>query len=166
MQFFRKETIRQIARNKRKIESKLKVKIIVSGNSVAFEGNEEDKYVTERVLEALERNFPLNVAFLLSTSDYTFEEIPIKNFTRKKNLSIVRGRIIGTKGKALEVVQELSDSFIILQQNTINIIAPHEKIREVVVALRALVQGTKHSNVYKYLERSRKRFRPESLGLK
>lgn len=33
-------------------------------------------------------------------------------------------------------------------------------------AVKGLIQGSKQANIYKYLEKARKRYRPETLSLK
>jgi len=60
--FLEKETIKKVLRNRKKLESKLKIKIDIKNNGVELIGDELNVYVAKKVLEALERNFPLNAA--------------------------------------------------------------------------------------------------------
>jgi len=166
MQLFHEKTIRIIKRNLPNLESKLKVKIIIKHHQISLEGKEEDKYTAEKVLAAMGRNFEINTAFILLEPDYIFEELPIKNFTRKKDLATVRARIIGTKGRTLQLLEELSGCYLTLIDNVVSIIGPSDKIREVTTAVQVLIKGSKQANVYSYLEKYAHQTRPENIGLK
>ena len=163
---FSKDAIKKILRNKKLLESRLKVRIEIKGLSINLDGEEIDIYVAEKVLEAIERNFPVNTALLLIDENYVLEDIPIKDVTKKKNLEQIRARIIGTKGKTLKTISELSECYITLHENTVSIIGPAEKIKDAINAIESLIRGSKQSNVYKYLEKQRAKFLPEDLGLR
>lgn len=163
---FNRKTIKKILANKKKIEKKLSVKIEIKGNKVEISGNELDIYAAEKVFEALERNFPTETALLLTEEDYMLENLLIKSITKKKNLSTIRARIIGTKGKTLKLISELSDCYLTLNENTVSIIGQAEKIKECINAVKSLILGSKQANVYSYLERARTRKGPGNLGLR
>jgi len=162
---FKKETIRKISQNKGKLEKKLKVKIQIKGQNISLSGNEFDTYIAEKVFGAVERTFPIPTALLLTNEDYMLEDIPIKDIT-KKDVTTVKARIIGTKGKTLRTMQELSECNIVLHNNTVSILGPAEKIKDAENAVKSLIRGSKQSNVYKYLERQKKKLEIEDLGLK
>ena len=163
---FSKDTIRKILRSKKNLESKLKVKISVKGNNINLHGEEVNIYVAEKVFEAIERSFSINTALLLTDENYILEDIHIKDVTKKRNLEQIRARIIGTKGKTLKTISELSDCHIVLHENTVSIIGPAEKIKDAMNAIESLIRGSKQANVYKYLERQRAKIMPEDLGLR
>jgi KH domain-containing protein len=165
MEIFSSETIRKISKNKKLLEKKLKVKIEINDSEVNLKGKEIDVYVGEKVLEAIARNFSINTALLLLSEDYVLEDIPIRTVTKKKNLENIKARIIGTKGKTLKVLSELSNCNITLHNNTVSIIGRGEDVKEATVAIKRLILGSKQSNVYSYLERNRSR-EEENLGLK
>lgn len=163
----KKSTLRRVKKNKYKLEEELNIKIEVKDNEIILEGNPLDLYAAENVINALDRNFPLNVALLLKRSDYVMEDIPIKNLVRKgRNLEEVRGRIIGTKGKSLKLISDLSECYVVLHENVVSLIGTFEKIKDAQIALQNLIKGSKHSKVYNYLERTRKKPKIYSLGLK
>jgi len=124
--FLEKEIIKKILRNKKKLESKLKVKIIIKDSKIEIIGDEFDIYIAENVLEALERNFPLNIALLLLEESYLLKNLLIKSITNRKNLSAIRARIIGTEGKTLKLMSELSECYITLNDNTVSILGSTE----------------------------------------
>jgi len=167
MQIFDIKTIKKIQANHARLQKRLNIKIEISGKKIEVtEGEEYNKYIAESVFEAIDKGFSIDVALLLLNEDYIFEEIPIKDFTRKKDLTSVKARIIGKKGRTLEVMRELSDCFITLKGSLVNIIGPAEKIKDAQNAITNLIHGSKTSKVYGYLERARKKPQPEDLGLK
>jgi len=166
MQIFNARTIGKIKANKSLLEKKLKIRIIISGRRVDIEGKSFDIFVAERVLEAINKNFPIDISLLLLDEDFVLEEIPIKEFTRKKDLSLVRARILGKKGRTIEVISELSDCYITLTENTVAILGPAEKIKDAEHALKSLISGAKQSKVYGYLEKARKKVFTEDIGLR
>lgn len=166
MQIFNAKTIGKIKASKNLLEKKLKVKIIISGRRVDIEGRSFDIFIAEQVLEAIDKNFSIEISLLLLDEDYVLEEIPIKEFTRKKNLSPVKARILGKKGRTIEIISELSDCYLTLTENTVAIIGPADRIRDAEHAVKSLISGAKQSKVYGYLEKARKRFFTEDLGLR
>lgn len=163
---FQKQTIYKIARNKKKLENKLKVKINIIHHNIEIKGDEPNIYIGEKVLEAIDKNFSVNIALLLLKEEYVLEDIPIKNITKRKDLSRIKARIIGTKGETLKILSELSDCHITLHNNTVSIIGQVEKIKEATRAIENLIRGSKQTNVYKYLERREQEEGMEDLGLK
>ena len=143
--------------NKEELEKKLKVKIIVKGQSTTISGNQVDEFFAERVLQALDFPFSLDEALLLLNEDYVFEVLSIKDYTKRKNLSIIKGRIIGTKGKTLKVLQDLSNAFIAVKENNVAIIAHSDNFKDSMQAVISIIHGSKQGNVYAHLEKARKR---------
>jgi ribosomal RNA assembly protein len=166
MQIFNAKTIGKIKANKNLLEKKLKIKINISGRRIDIKGKSFDIFVAERVLEAVDKNFPIDISLLLLDEDYILEELPIKEFTRKKDLSLVRARILGKKGRTIEVISELSDCYVTLTENTVAILGPAEKIKDAEHALKSLISGAKQSKVYSYLEKARKRAPISDIGLR
>lgn len=166
MQIFNAKTIRKIKANKNLLEKKLKVGIVISGRRIDISGKSFDVFIAEQVLEAIDKNFSTDIALLLLDEDYVLEEIPIKEYTRKKNLPLVKARILGKKGRTIEIISELSDCYLTLTENTVAIIGPVDRIRDAENAVKSLISGAKQSRVYNYLERKRRRVFPEDLGLK
>lgn len=163
---FSEEIIRKVLRNKNRLERKLKVKIKIKDYEINFEGEEAKVFVAERVLEAIDKDFIVVTALLLVEEDYVLEEINIKDVTKKKNLEQIRGRIIGTQGKTLKTLSDLTECHITLHDNTVSLIGPAEKMKDAVTSVEILIRGSKQSNVYKYLERQRKKVLPKDFGLK
>jgi len=147
------ESAGKIRKNKLAIEKKLDVKITVKDKKVEIKGSPVEEYEASQVLDALDFGFSLRDALKITDENVTFRKLPIKQFTRRKNLEEVRGRIIGTEGKTKRVVEEVSGCAVVLHQNTIGVIGPAENIEEATTALEKLIRGSKQTNVYRFLER-------------
>ncbi|MFA5992724.1 MAG: hypothetical protein WC796_03395 [Candidatus Pacearchaeota archaeon] len=150
------KSARKILSNKLELEKKLKVKISVSGTTTTIEGNETDEYFAERVLLALDFPFTLEEALLLINENYMFEKINIKSHTHRKDLNTIKARLIGTKGKTLRVLEDLSDSLITVKDNNVAIISPAEDAEKSIQAIISIIKGSKQANVYARLEKARK----------
>jgi ribosomal RNA assembly protein len=68
----------------------------------------------------------------------------------------LKSRVIGTKGRARKLIEELAGVSISIYGNTVSIIGESQNVRLARAAIELLFQGAKHSTVYKYLEKMRK----------
>lgn len=151
------------------IENKIKIKILVGKNSVSIKGAEYEEFLTSEILRAIDFGFHVEDALLLSQGDYVLEFIEVKEFTKRKNLRDVRARIIGTNGKARKTIENLTGAVIVINENDIGIIVDSDHLDAVTQAIESLISGSKHSNVFSYLEKqnvNKKRFKSEDLGLR
>ncbi|MFA6022892.1 MAG: KH domain-containing protein [Candidatus Pacearchaeota archaeon] len=151
------KSARKIMQNQKELETKLKVKLNVKGQNISISGNEVNEFFAERVLIALDYPFLVEDALLLSDEDYMFEAINIKSRTHRKDLSVIKGRIIGKEGKTLKVLEELTGAIIAVKDNNVAIIARSDNFEKAVQGVISLIQGSKQGNVYAYLEKANKR---------
>ena len=142
-----------VLQNKAKLEMKLEVKLIISEKEISINGSPEDEFIAEQVIEALNLGFPFSTAILIKKEGYMLEKIPIKDYTKRKDLSSIRARIIGTKGKTLKTLCQLTKCFFELKNNEIAIIGDPECIKCTQNAIISIIKGTKTANVYAYLEK-------------
>lgn len=161
-----KENFGKLIRAKRKIEQKTGTRLNLVNGELFIEGTEINIFAANKIIDAIERDFEISIALLLGDPEYILEDLHIKDFTRKKDMKRVRGRIIGQKGRTIELLGELSDCHVVLNDNTISIIGTAEKMKDAINAARSLIQGAKQANVYTYLELARKRQYPGNLALK
>jgi KH domain-containing protein len=166
MQILEYKTIRKIQASRNLLEKKLKVSIDISGKKIEAFGESYDVFIAEKVFEAIDKAFPIEIALILLEENYVLEEIPIKDFTRKKSLAGVKARIVGAQGRTIELIGELSECYLTLSENTVCIIGPADRIIFAENAVKSLIAGAKQSKIYAYLEKSRRRVFPEDLGLK
>jgi ribosomal RNA assembly protein len=151
------------------IESKLNVKISYKGSRFEIKGDEYKEFLCDEVIRAIDFGFDAEDALLLANEDYSLQFLNIKEHTKKKNLAEVRSRVIGANGRAKATIQELTGAVIIIHDNNIGIIVSSEHLDSVVQALISLIGGSKHANVFAYLEKQNKfikKIDEEDLGLK
>lgn len=159
------ERVGIIIRNKKQLEDILEVKITNRGKEVYFEGSSEKEYFAEKVIDAINFGFSISTALLIKKEELIFETLNIKDYTSRKDLERIRGRIIGKGGKALKVLTTLTNCFFEIKDNQIGIIGSPECIQNAQNSCISIIKGSKHSNVYCHLEKNR----PEpvyDLGLK
>lgn len=159
------EKLPRIIKNKKQLEKLLNVKITNRGKEVSIEGKPEDEYTAEKVIDAFNFGFPFSDAILIREEDATFEIINIKDHTKRKDLERIRARIIGTKGKTLKTLCDLTKCHFELKDNYVGIIGEPEYIENAQQAIVSIIKGAKQSNVYNFLEKHQVK-EPVDLGLK
>jgi len=159
------EKLPRILKNKKRLEEKLKVKITSKGKDVFVEGTSEDEYFAEKIIMALNFGFPFSIAMSIKEEESVFEILQIKDYTKRKDLTRIRARIIGKKGKALKTLAGLTKCNFEIKENLVGIVGPAEHIKNAQEAVVSIIKGSKHSNVYNFLEKRQPK--PElDLGLK
>lgn len=159
-------TTRKILANKKKIENSLDINLTIKGNKIRAEGEQINEFISSQIFEAIDAGFPVKTALLLADQEYLLEKIYIKNFTKRENLALIRARLIGKHGQTRELLEELSNCFIKVHDNCIYIIGRAEDIKNAMNSVTKIIQGSKQSSVYAYLEKQRKITREDDLGLK
>lgn len=144
---------KELKRTKDELEKALKVKITVRADQVTLDGEAVDEFEAAQIIEAMGMGFSAKKALLLKDPEYAFRKISIKHHTRRKNLEEVRARIIGREGKAKKTMEDISGTFLALDNNEVGLIGPTEEIDNETTALINLIKGTKHANVYRFLEK-------------
>ena len=153
MEKFYSSSPRKIWKNKEELEKKLNIRLKVQGKQVEINGSTIEEYEAKMILEALDFGFKLKDALRLTDENVAFRKLPIKRFTRRKDLEEVRGRVIGTYGKTKHAVEEVSGCAIVVHESQVGIIGPAENIEEATTALINLIKGSKQANVYRFLEK-------------
>ena len=146
------QSTRKILQNKKLIEDSLKIKISAKNNIVTLEGKGEDEYIGLKVIEAINLGFPVPKALLLKEEDVIFEKVLIKSIAKRKDLSQVRARIIGTQRKALTTIEDLTGTIISVHENTVGIIGRYDDMQKALFVIKRIIAGSKHANMYAWLE--------------
>jgi len=147
------EKLARILKNKKRLEKLLNIRITNRGKEVSIQGTPEKEYIAEKVIDALNFGFPFEPAISIKTQDFLFEIINIKNHTTRKDLPRIRGRLIGKHGKSLGTLHQLTKCFFELKDNEIGIIGDPEYIKYAQESVISIIKGSKHSNVYSFLEK-------------
>ncbi len=168
----RRIEVQQLAKAKKavpSIEEKLSVNIIFRKKIGTIKGKEFDEYIAEKIIRAVDFGFNIEDAMLLLNEDFVLDFMDIKSHTRRKNMKDVKGRVIGRKGKALSTIEKLTGAMMVVHDNTIGFIVHTDRLEPIVQALENLIGGSKHGNVFAYLEkqnRQQRAFDKDDLGLK
>lgn len=148
------EKLPRILKNKKRLERQLKIKITNRGKEVTIEGTPENEFIAEKILDAIDFGFPLSHALSILNEEFVFEIINIKNYTKRKDLTRIKARIIGTQGKTLQTLCNLTKCYFELKDNEIGIISSAELIKNTTDAIISIIKGSKQSNVYSKLEKN------------
>lgn len=147
---------------KKKIEQTLPVKIEVNSSSgevtiKAHNDNADALIKAAMIIKAIGRGFSPENALLLVNDDYTITIIDLSKYAKTKNaLNRIRGRIIGRKGKARLLIEELTGTKISVYGKTVSIIGPWEKVSLAEQAIRKLAEGARHATVFDWLYEQRR----------
>ncbi|MCF7872318.1 KH domain-containing protein [Candidatus Woesearchaeota archaeon] len=121
-------------------------------------------YALKEVIKAIGRGFNPEIARLLLKQDYVLEILPLLDYIRSKDhLPRVKGRLIGAAGKARETIESLTETFIVVYGKTISIIGESTGVMTAKKAIESLIAGSPHANVYKWLEKNRKKMKEKQI---
>jgi ribosomal RNA assembly protein len=143
----------KVIESKKKLEEFLKVKIKIDKNEISIDGNPEDEFIAEKVIDAIIFGFSISVASSIKNEDFLFEILNIKNYTHRNDLERIRARIIGTGGKTLKTLNELTECNFAMKNNEVGIIGSPELIKNAGDAVISIIRGSKQANVYSFLEK-------------
>ena len=149
------EKLPRILKNKKRLEKLLDIKITNRGKEISIQGEPEDEYVAEKVIDALNFGFPFSTAILIKKEDFIFEIINIKDYTKRHDLERIRARIIGKNGKTLKILNQLTNCYFELKDNYVGIIGSPEDLKSGQEAVTSIIKGAKQSNVYGFLKKNK-----------
>lgn len=154
-----KALIEQETRTKLAIDSK-EGDVNVSGQDAVL------LYTAQHIIKAIARGFNPDIALRLLKQDWSFELIELSTYSTKQNhQQRLKGRVIGTRGRARAIIEELTDASISVYGKTVGIIAPTDTVGMAKQAVEELLSGAQHAGVYKTLERKRRQMRmTQTLG--
>lgn len=155
MEIFYIKKIQEVKKNLKELKEKLKIKIEISKNNATIEGNTIDEFDASRVFKAIAFGFSIKKALVLKNEDYLFRIIKIKDHTRR-NLTDIKSRLIGKKGKTKRVLSDTSGCEIIVSEAEVGIIGFTEDVQNVETAIINLIGGSKQTNMYRFLEKQNK----------
>ncbi|HLC64715.1 MAG TPA: KH domain-containing protein [Candidatus Nanoarchaeia archaeon] len=124
-------------------------------------------FSAREVVKAIGRGFNPDIALLLLKPDYAYEVIPLNDYVKgsKNTLIRIKGRVIGKEGKARAVIEELTECRITVYGKTIGIIGLAGNTAIARRAIEALITGSRHANVYKWLERKRREMKSAEMAI-
>lgn len=152
-----KKELEEYTKTELDIDSKEGDVIIKGGDSI-------NMFALKEVIRAIGRGFNPEIARLLLKQDYVLEIIPMLDYLKNKDhLPRVKGRVIGAGGKARETIEQLTETFIVVYGKTISIIGESIGVMAAKKAIESLIAGSPHANVYKWLEKNRKKMKEQQI---
>ncbi|MFO7792988.1 MAG: KH domain-containing protein [Candidatus Saliniplasma sp.] len=111
----------------------------------------------EDVIKAIGRGFNPNKALKIFDKDVYFELLDMRDYVGKNANAVHRisGRVIGKNGRSREIIEELTKTYVSVYGNTIGIIGGSVEISIAKRAIEMLLDGSEHSSVFSFLEKSR-----------
>lgn len=142
---------------KKELEELTKTHIDVNSDNGEVTITGEDTlllYQAKEIVRAIARGFNPDIARQLIKQDFSLEVINLNDFARNPNdLERLKGRIIGQDGKARRTLEDLTKTNICIYGKTVSIIGYAEDIITAKRAIEALLEGGRHGNVYKRIEK-------------
>jgi len=153
---------------KKSIESDTKTQIKVDSleGDIFIHGKDAlGLYTAREVIRAIGRGFNPEITKLLLKQDYVFEMINLTEYTGKSKNTLLRlkGRVIGKEGRSRKLIEELSESHISVFGKSVSIIGTAESAAMAKRAVEALLGGSTHANVYKWLEKKRREMKRKRI---
>ncbi|TFG08849.1 RNA-processing protein [Candidatus Heimdallarchaeota archaeon] len=147
---------------KKRIEELTDTKLIIDSQSgdviIVIEEEElEDPislWKSRDMVKAIGRGFSPQKTFQICTPGYGFDLLQLRDFvgTSPNAQREVRARIIGKKGRTRNIIEQTASCYISVFGNTVAIIAEQRSMQIIREGLIKLINGSKQSTVYKYLE--------------
>ena len=147
--------------------AKLQIKIDSTEGEVTIDEHEAKNPLlalqAEDVIRAIGRGFSPEHAIRLFKEDKDFFIFDIHDYVGKKASHIrrLKSRIIGRNGKTKHIIERLTGADISIYGHTVSVIADFESIDIAKKAIDMLLSGSKHSNVYRFVEKGMKKIRIE-----
>jgi len=143
---------------KSELESDLDCRIEIDSKEgdVSISGqNSVNLFILKDVIKAIGRGFNPDIARRLLKSDYAVEFINIQDYAgRSKNrVTQLKARIIGSKGKARDKIEQYTTTNICVYGKTVGIIGLVEDVVTAKRAIEKILTGSPHTSVFKWLEK-------------
>ncbi|NHJ02272.1 MAG: RNA-processing protein [Candidatus Heimdallarchaeota archaeon] len=118
---------------------------------------------TREIIRAIARGFNADRAFLLIDDEIYLETIELEG--TKNNIKRLKSRLIGEGGKARKMIEISTSACISIFGNQVSIIGELNEIGNAKEAITLLINGSKHSTVFRFLEqlRFRSRMKPPKI---
>ena len=120
-----------------------------------------------QIVNAIARGFSPERSARLLKEENLLDIIDLTAYTgRSKNsMERIKGRIIGYRGKARRVLEELTGTFVSVYGHTVAVIGTPNQVRQTQEALDMLASGSPHKAVYSMLQRKRSQVKLDRLKL-
>jgi ribosomal RNA assembly protein len=162
-------------KTKKTIEKTLSIEIQIDsetgGVTVVLAENAEDPsllFKAKNVVTAIGRGFSPEHAFrLIRDEEAVLDIIDLRAIFGRSESDIrrVKGRIIGMNGKTRRIIEELTETSVVVYGHTVALIGNIEQVQAAREAIQMLINGSLHSTVYRFLHRKRRELKKRMLEL-
>lgn len=162
-------------KTKKTIEKMLSVELQIDsetgGVTIMLAENAEDPSLLFRVKDvvtAVGRGFSPEHAFrLIRDEEAVLNIIDLRAIFGRSESDIrrVKGRIIGMNGKTRRIIEELTETDVVVYGHTVALIGNIEQVQAAREAILMLIKGSQHSVVYRFLHRKRRELKKRMLEL-
>ncbi|HJX23316.1 MAG TPA: KH domain-containing protein [Candidatus Bathyarchaeia archaeon] len=158
---------------KRKIEENCDVSIKVDGETGDIEvistspSDPSGVLNAQNVVNAIGRGFSPEKAFLLFSDERYLEILDLRDYLGKspENIRRIKARLIGSKGKAWRLMEELSGVDLAIYGHTVAIIGYLGRIGIAKEAIQMIIQGNQHGTVYSFLLNKKREIKKARIQL-
>ncbi|MEM5866504.1 MAG: KH domain-containing protein [Candidatus Aenigmatarchaeota archaeon] len=107
----------------------------------------------KEVVKAFGRGFSFDDALNLLDEEYFLETVNIKDFSGKSKSRFfqIKGRVIGSEGKAKKLIEKYTNVKIAIYGKTVSIIGKWDDVQRAKQAVESLLMGRKHGTVFRNL---------------
>lgn len=153
------------AKKQLEIHTKAHIEVDSNEGEVRIKGTDAIMlYALKDIVRAIGRGFSPEIAVQLLKQDYGYEQINILDYgPTKKDLQRLKGRVIGEEGKSRKTIEDLTECSISVYGKTVSVIGQHHWLPLARRAVEALLSGSPHANVYRWLERRRRELRRQEI---
>ena len=119
------------------------------------------------IIQAIGRGFSPERALRLLDDETYFEIIDLVSFFGRNENTIkrVNGRIIGEAGKTRKIIEELTETALSVQGDTVSLIGGLESLKTAKKAVTMLINGLSHGTVYQFLYKKRREIKKDRTNL-
>ncbi len=104
------------------------------------------------VFQAFGRGFDFDTSLNLLDEEFTLEVIDISRYAKSRSrLVTLKGRVIGTEGKAKNIIERETETKIAVYGKTISIIGRFQNVDKARDAIGLLLSGRKHGTAFRFL---------------
>ena len=124
-------------------------------------------YRAKAVCEAIGLGFSPPRAFRLFNQEELLKILDLKAMLGKREdtLARIKGRVIGEKGKARSMIEELTGARVSIYNHKVAIIGTLTQLRIAEEAVNMLIEGAFHKTVYQFLFKKRRDLKKARINL-
>ena len=121
---------------------------------MSIEGEGLELFRAKNIVKAMGRGFSPKKAFRLFEEEESLDIVELSTMNDKK-MRLIKSRLIGTKGKTRRLIERFSGCSMSVYGKTVSLIGNYEQLSVAKEAVSMIIDGSKHSKVYGFLQQVR-----------